>query len=127
MLQRLAHTLLVITLLLGVGGQWMVLQTAAWAGMFLKYSKEGPISVAISKTFDGHHPCNLCKAVEEGSKESSKPASKTEKQTLKIELFVEVIETLDVWCVQFYELPSDLVVKAVRRNELPGLQPPRAI
>jgi hypothetical protein len=57
-------TWLMITLL--VGGHWGVLQVVAWSGMLIQYSRDASFSEAWEKTFDGEHPCALCKAVDRG-------------------------------------------------------------
>jgi hypothetical protein len=46
-----------------VGGQWAVLQTAAWAEMIIDYSKSEGVEASITKTFDGKHPCKLCLSI----------------------------------------------------------------
>jgi hypothetical protein len=45
------------------GGPWLTLQTVAWAGMLVKYSKTDGLLGGISKTFDGQHPCSLCTTI----------------------------------------------------------------
>ncbi|HEY2951339.1 MAG TPA: hypothetical protein VGK40_02085 [Verrucomicrobiae bacterium] len=55
-----------LALVLAIGGHWAVLQTAAWVGMVISYSQDSPLKEAVVKTFDGRHPCKLCKAVQAG-------------------------------------------------------------
>jgi hypothetical protein len=43
-------------------------------GMIVAYSREGDVSTAISKTFDGKHPCAVCSAVQDGRKQEQKKA-----------------------------------------------------
>ena len=46
--------------------------------MFLANLKEGTLTEAVEKTFDGEHPCPLCLAVKEGQKkekDDSKPVT----------------------------------------------------
>lgn len=59
------------------GGQWGVLQTAAWAGMLWNYSQqEGSLLSGAKKTFDGEHPCRLCNSIEKAKgKERSSPVA----------------------------------------------------
>lgn len=67
--------LIFAALMVSIGGQWMALQGVAWLGMAVAYSVEsGSVSDGLSKTFDGQHPCALCKAVEKGSQEENDPA-----------------------------------------------------
>lgn len=83
-----AKYLLVAALMISIGAQWVVLQSAAWVGMVVAYSvEEGSISEGFSKTFDGDHPCPLCKMAEEGRNSEKKlPAKETPSK--KIELFL---------------------------------------
>lgn len=46
------------------GGQWMLLQSAAWIHMVRDYSQTESLCQAFSKTFDGNHPCPLCRLIE---------------------------------------------------------------
>ena len=36
--------------------------------MAVNYAQHESLTVALRKTFDGRHPCKLCKAVREGQK-----------------------------------------------------------
>ncbi|MBV6499939.1 MAG: hypothetical protein CJBNEKGG_02403 [Prosthecobacter sp.] len=66
-LLRLARALTVTAVCLSVGLHWAALQSAAWVGMAVSYSIEkGSLTEGLSDTFDGEHPCPLCRAVEKG-------------------------------------------------------------
>ena len=52
-----------------MGGHWLALQGVAWVTMLVNNSKEGSLVEAVGKTFDGAHPCSLCKAVASGQDE----------------------------------------------------------
>ena len=56
----------VLTLTLWLGAHWMFLQSVAWVGMVVNYSHDATLTEALSKTFDGQHPCKLCKFVQQG-------------------------------------------------------------
>ena len=78
LLQRLAKLLVVMTLTLSLGLHWALLQSVAWVGMVVNYSQTAPLHDALAKTFDGRHPCSLCKLVREGkAKEQQRDALKT--------------------------------------------------
>ena len=68
MLIRLHKWLVVLALVLSIGGHWAILQSVAWVGMAVTYSKDSSLSQALEKTFDGHHLCKLCKIVRAGKK-----------------------------------------------------------
>ncbi len=67
-----------------MGGHWLLLQTVAWTGMLLKYSQDANFAEAVSKTFDGEHPCPLCKKIKQARKSEQKdPAPSLAKMDLK--------------------------------------------
>jgi hypothetical protein len=71
---RFAIALAFLAFFLLAGGHWAILQTGAWMGMIVAYSKDADVSTAISKTFDGKHPCAVCCAVQDGRKQEEKKA-----------------------------------------------------
>ena len=126
MLRRIARYLVVLALLLSIGGHWVVLQSAAWTGMLIGYAMQGTITEAVGMTFDGRHPCKLCKVVDQGTKSSPKPASNEKEPVKKIQLFAEA--TPEMW-VQSYRrsaAPSDAGIIGPVRQWAPPVPPPRA-
>jgi hypothetical protein len=71
---RFAIALAFIAFFQLAGGHWAILQSGAWMGMIVAYSKDGDLSGAMTKTFDGKHPCSLCCAVQDGRKQEGKKA-----------------------------------------------------
>lgn len=63
---------MVLSLCAALGLHWAALQSVAWAGMLLSYSRGGSVATAIAKTFDGRHPCPLCKAIAKGEQGGKK-------------------------------------------------------
>jgi hypothetical protein len=53
--------LLVATLTMGL--HYAVVQMVGWVNMTVEYSQSAPLSEALVMTFDGKHPCELCKLV----------------------------------------------------------------
>ena len=62
-LKRYAQLILVILTALSVGLQWGVVQVVGWIGMTWEFSQSETLSDALKMTFDGQHPCELCKLV----------------------------------------------------------------
>lgn len=74
---RLARILVLLAAVQILGGHWAVLQSVAWVKMVVDYSQSESVTVAIEKTFDGAHPCDLCKVVSKGrAAEQSSPLAK---------------------------------------------------
>src|SRR5258705_1951082 len=55
----------------------------AWTGMVISYSQDGTVSEAVVKTFDGNHPCGLCKQIARGKRSEKKAEYKAELGKLK--------------------------------------------
>jgi hypothetical protein len=55
-----------------IGLHWAVLQSVAWTTMLVDNLRTTSFSAAVGRTFDGQHPCPLCKAVAEGRKSEKK-------------------------------------------------------
>jgi hypothetical protein len=69
---RLGHVLLIVALLAATGGHWALLQTMAWTNMLADNLRTGSVGEALAKTFDGKHPCSLCKQICAGKKSEKK-------------------------------------------------------
>jgi hypothetical protein len=61
-----------VPIVLGISdGHWALLQTVAWTKMMVQYSQSASIQTALEQTFDGRHPCAMCKMIQK-AKQSSK-------------------------------------------------------
>lgn len=63
---------MVLSLCFALGLHWAALQSVAWVGMLVSYSRAGSVASAVEKTFDGRHPCPLCKAIGKGEQTGKK-------------------------------------------------------
>lgn len=72
MFVRLGHLLLILALLAATGGHWAVLQTVAWTNMLANNLRTDSMAAALTNTFDGKHPCQLCKQISAGKKSEKK-------------------------------------------------------
>jgi hypothetical protein len=73
------HGLLACILFFSLGGHLALLQTVAWGTMLVNFSRHDSFTEAAKKTFDGEHPCPMCKIVKKSRKsEEKKPLLKTE-------------------------------------------------
>ena len=79
--------------LTATGAQWTVLQSLAWTRMLAANLRTGSFTAAVQKTFDGKHPCGLCKAIAAGK--SAEPKQEFTGSLQKFE-FPPVTEIL-VW------------------------------
>lgn len=122
---RLTKHLIVAALMVSIGAQWVVLQSAAWVGMAVRYSMEtGSVRQGLAETFDGEHPCALCDVVKKGQQSEKK---NTKYETVKkLELFanasvVDIVAPL-ASSVHVFDTLSET---PVWRLITPPLPPPR--
>jgi hypothetical protein len=122
--KRLGSIFLAVLLLLSAGTQWAVLQSIAWMGMIVAYSKAAPLTVALKETFDGKHPCCLCKAIAAAKKTEKK--NEFTLQTKKLE-FPPVTENFALVApTQFQFLPMANYAFAESLTQKPPTPPPRS-
>lgn len=119
---RLGQVLLIMALLSASGAQWIALQSLAWGTMFADFSRTSRWTEAVQKTFDGQHPCALCKSIEQGKK-SEKKAEATVVVT-KLDLFHQAQTAFTFHPGTREEWPAGNAA-AERRFEQPPLRPPR--
>ena len=121
-LPKASKFILVLALCLTLGLHWAVLQTAAWTGMMINYSRDASLQVALAKTFDGNHPCKVCTLVAEGKKAEKSSELKT--PAIKIELFL-VRVPLNLFPPQLAPLANCFGENPPARALAPPFQPPR--
>jgi hypothetical protein len=119
---RPAKLIVVLMLTLAIGGHWIFLQSVAWVGMAVNFSQSAPISEALVKTFDGKHPCQLCKFVEQGKKTEKR--QDFTKVSAKVDFFSEhqqfAFITPDIFHLRFF--PAEQIPV---RNSSPPSPPPK--
>jgi len=69
-----------IALILLMQGPAMLVQEVAWAKMLASYTQERGFKRGVIETFDGDHPCKLCKKAAE-IRQQEQPTDPAEKQT----------------------------------------------
>jgi hypothetical protein len=82
-LLRLGKILVVFALVATLSAHWALLQTVAWTGMLAGNLQSCSFHDAVSMTFDGQHPCPLCKAIASAKKSEQKNQTSSEQQKLE--------------------------------------------
>ena len=84
-----------VAVLVTLGGHWLALQSFAWARMLADFSRQDGLIVALSKTFDGKHPCALCLSIqrERQQEQRERPNAPGVKPDRDPDLFCEVRRT----------------------------------
>jgi len=118
----LGRWMVVIALVLSTGAHWAVLQVSAWTGMVISYSQEVTVSEAIEMTFDGEHPCKMCKLVKAGRK-----AEQEKSTTLKVEMKFDLIfdaKSMTVYAPVVLQDGFRIFPDRPSRQDPPLLRPP---
>lgn len=122
-LLRFGQMLMLLGILAASGGHWVAFQTLAWTRMLVSYSQDTTFVDAVTKTFDGQHPCALCKTIEKGrGSQKQAPVLKLEpKANFVMSATVRVVRQIG-WSWNL-EIPE---VGAEQRIEPPVAPPPRS-
>jgi hypothetical protein len=109
-----------------LGGHWAILQTAAWVGMIIEYSANDGLQAGLAKTFDGEHPCELCKSIAKHKGAEKKHSVQLEFG--KINIVAQAQAQVSVWhspeqCWP-WRLSEQLIYSVSRRPPVP---PPRSL
>ncbi len=83
MLVRLSKIFVVLALAFSIGLHWAFFQAIAWGGMVISYSQYAPLTEAVVKTFDGRHPCELCKNIQKEKRAEKNANYKVEASKIK--------------------------------------------
>ena len=122
MLKCFGHCLLILALLGATGGHWAVLQGIAWTDMLATNLQSDSVGEAITKTFDGAHPCKLCKQISSGKQ--SEKQSDLSLQIKKLE-FVSQSPTIIFVAPQDLHPVPELVFLVDGLLHRPPVPPPR--
>jgi hypothetical protein len=118
---KVSKWLLVTALTLSLGFHWAILQSAAWVGMVVKYSECCNFKEALQKTFDGKHPCKLCKLVKEGKQTEKKSEAKLDVKKLDFTASADSGFHFSILHLRSF----GWLANASSRSEPPPLLPPR--
>jgi hypothetical protein len=83
-MSHIARVVVVLALCLSIGAHWVVLQSVAWGTMIARYAQQTCLTQAVAQTFDGDHPCNLCKHI--SAARDSEKKSDAQSVTIKPDL-----------------------------------------
>jgi hypothetical protein len=119
---RFSKIIFIFALAAMLVSHWAVLQTVAWTTMLADNLHSNSLHEALVKTFDGNHPCCLCKAINTGRKAEQKKEFTAPLQKLEFPPLAK--ETTLISPAQFELLPlSDFFAETLLQKPL--LLPPR--
>jgi hypothetical protein len=122
MFVQLGKIFTVFALVTMLGAHWAVLQSVAWTTMLAGTLHSGSFRDAVTRTFDGKHPCPLCKAIAAAKKSEKK--TEFSLQTQKLE-FPPANENFILIAPSQFQLLPLKNSSARSLAQKPLLQPPR--
>ena len=74
MVRLIGRAVTIFALCVAIGLHWIALQSVAWTTMLVTNAKQTEsVSQAVAQTFDGNHPCDLCKRISSTQHSQKKP------------------------------------------------------
>src|ERR1700734_314360 len=105
-----------------LGAHWALLQTVAWTTMLADNLCKQSVTEAVTETFDGNHPCDLCKAIAAGKQSEKKTEFSSQSQKLEFPPVKENFVSIAPSQFQFLPLENSFAKSLAQK---PPLQPPR--
>ena len=124
MFPPLTKALITLALAGSIGLHWSFFQVVAWAGMMICYSQNAPLTEAVAKTFDGQHPCKLCKQIAKSKRAEKKTDCQPELKKLEFSFVPGSFifsAPLSFWEVRAANDAADLL------NHAPAVPPPKTL
>ena len=124
MFKRLGKVLLIVAMLAATGTHWVILQSVAWTSMLARSLQTTSLERAINLTFDGKHPCSLCKAIAAGKQAQRKCEFLASFKKLE---FISPGSTVTFQRPHAFTLLPELLVVWDTVGQEPPIPPPRAV
>jgi hypothetical protein len=121
-LRRLGKFVLVLALACSIGLHWAFFQSLAWTSMLADNLRRDSLVQAVTHTFDGQHPCPICKAIADGKKSEKKSEAAPFFKTFE---FPPVAENFVLTIPPRAAPPSHAHSFAETRTTTPPTPPPR--
>ena len=122
--KRIGHILVLFAFLSAIGAHWFVLQSVAWTTMLAENLRTSSLPQAVERTFDGKHPCALCKKISNSKQHEKKTEFRVEPN--KFEFSYAPVTFLFLAPQDFREIRAP-DTSAQLRSQTPLLPPPRSL
>ena len=114
-------------LLISGGGHWLVLQSIAWSRMIVAYSRSDSLPNALQKTFDGKHPCCMCKKIKKARQEEKRQDAPAQagKSVERPDLVVSFVQLVRAPSASRSGRAAVMLNRPIEYAEPPPTPPPR--
>jgi hypothetical protein len=120
---RFGKLMVIAALVTTTSAHWILLQTVAWTTMLADNLQCCSFHEAVDKTFDGEHPCCLCKAIAAAKRSEQKKEFTAQIQKLE---FPPVKENFILTAPSRFQLMPQANTFAESLVQPPPTPPPRA-
>jgi hypothetical protein len=121
---RLRNALLIALLLAACGAHWGALQSVAWTRMLADNLRTVSFAEAVVRTFDGQHPCSICKVIASAKRSEKKAEFPQPLTKLEFPLTEQSLLLIVPLRFQLLRMSHELVESL---SQQPPTPPPRAI
>jgi hypothetical protein len=115
---------MIVAVLSATGTHWLALQSVAWTAMLAENLQTAPWQRAVQRTFDGKHPCCLCKAIAKDKQSEKK--SDVQVEFKKLDYSYSCFEFVFCPPSSFYEVRAANDT-AISLTQAPSLPPPKEL
>jgi len=122
--RKFGQMLMIVAVLSATGTHWLAFQSVAWTTMLAENLQKTSLASALERTFDGKHPCRLCKEIAKDKQSEKKSDLQTELK--KIDFSHNRFEFVFCAPAHFYEVRTtrDAVISL---TQAPALPPPKEL
>lgn len=115
---------MIVAILTATGTHWLAFQSFAWTTMLAQNLQTTSLQRAIQRTFDGKHPCCLCKEIAKDKQSEKK--SDAQLEVKKLDYSHVRFEFIFCAPTNFYEVraANDSALSCTR---LPAVPPPKEL
>jgi hypothetical protein len=123
-IRKCGQLLMIVAVLSATGTHWVALQSIAWTAMLAENLHSTSWQQAVTRTFDGKHPCCLCKQI--AAAERSEKKSDLQTELKKLDYSYTSFEFVFCPPSHFYEVcaPTEALISLTRA---PALPPPKGL
>src|SRR5579862_8138180 len=115
---------MIVAVLSATGTHWLAFQSVAWTTMLAEHLQTSSFTQALRCTFDGKHPCCLCKEIAKDKQSEKK--SDVQFELKKLDLSLTDFEIAFCPPSAFYELHA-ANDSAASLTRAPSVPPPRGL
>ena len=124
MFRKFGQLLMIVAVLSATGTHWLALQSVAWSTMLAENLQTASWGRAVQRTFDGKHPCCLCKEIAKDKQSEKK--SDIQVDLKKLDYSYSNFEFVFCPPSHFYEVRAANDT-AISLTQAPSLPPPKEL